>query len=229
MDELPHDTLHAHLPRHVPIAGRRIIDVGSGSGELVRWLRDQGADVVGIECGETMIGLARQADPEHPDHYVEGVAQALPLADGEADAVVMANSLHHVPVEAMDDALREAYRVLRPGGTLYVSEPVARGSGHDLVAIIDDESEVRVHAQAAVDRAAAEHFELVADTRYGGAMVIASAESFGTRIVGIDPRRAARWAEAHEEFVAAYARLGVACEGGRRFDSETHVKVLRER
>ena len=59
--------------------------------------------------------------------------------------------------------------------------------------------------------------------------MIASAESFGERIVGIDPRRAERWAEAHDEFVAAYERLGVVCDGGRSFDSQTRVKVVRKR
>ncbi len=229
MDDLPLDTQHAHLSRTVALAGRRVIDVGSGSGELVRWLRSQGADVVGVECGETMIGLAREADADHPSAYVDGTAQALPLPDGQADVVVMANSLHHVPADAMDEALREAHRVLGPGGILYVSEPVAEGSGHELVAIVDDETAVRELAQQAIDRSAADCFDLLGDTRYAGTMTIASAEAFGERIVGIDPRRAARWAEARGDFFGAYERLGVAADGGRAFDSVTRVKVLRKR
>jgi hypothetical protein len=106
---------------------------------------------------------------------------------------------------------------------------VAQGSGHDLVAIIDDETAVRELAQQAIDKAIADGFELLSDTRYAGSMVIASGEEFGARIVGIDPRRAARWDEARDEFLAAYERLGVACDGGRAFDSRTHARVLRKR
>jgi 2-polyprenyl-3-methyl-5-hydroxy-6-metoxy-1,4-benzoquinol methylase len=223
------DTQHAHLSRTVELAGRRVIDVGSGSGELVRWLRSEGADVVGVECGETMIGLARRADVDHAEAYVDGTAQALPLPDGQADVVVMANSLHHVPADAMDEALREARRVLRAEGILYVSEPVPEGSGHELVAIVDDETLVRGLAQDAIDRSTVEDFEILSDTSYAGSMVIASAEAFGERIVGIDPRRSARWSQCHDEFLAAYERLGVRCDGGRSFDSQTRVKVLRKR
>ena len=229
MDEQPRDTPHARLLSHVEVAGRRVVDVGSGAGELVRWLRSQGADVVGVECGDTMIGLALAADPEHPESYLDGVAQALPLPDGDADVVVMANSLHHVPAESMDAALAEAARVLRPGGTLYVTEPIAEGSGHELVRMVDDETEVRRLAQEALARASDAGFEPVAHRRYAGRTVIASAEAYGERIVGIDPRRAARWAEVRDEFVAAFDRLGVPCDGGRAFDADAQVTVLRKR
>jgi hypothetical protein len=111
---------------------------------------------------------------------------------------------------------------------LYVAEPVAEGPGHELVAIIDDETEVRELAQQAIDRATAHGFELLSDTRYASRMVVASADTFGERIVGIDPRRAARWTEARDEFVAAFDRLGVPGEGGRAFDNQTRVKVLRK-
>jgi len=95
----------------VPLKGRRVVDVGCGAGELVRWLRAQGAQVVGVECGQVMIGLAHDADPGHHDDYLEGVGQDLPVADDSVDVVIFSYSLHHVPADEMLNALREAHRV----------------------------------------------------------------------------------------------------------------------
>ncbi|MBY0399393.1 class I SAM-dependent methyltransferase, partial [Myxococcota bacterium] len=192
----------------------------------VRWLRSQGADVVGVECGEIMLGLAREADPEHPEAYLEGVGQDLPLADQSVDAVTMSFSLHHVPREAMLDALREARRVLRPGGTLYVAEPLAEGAAHEVVSLIDDETEVRALAQAALERAPSLGLEAVHDTTYSSRMLLESAEGFAKRIVGIDPRRAERMAERRDEFVERFERLAERVDGKYAFDQHVRVRVL---
>src|SRR3954447_23970558 len=88
------------------------------------------------------------------ERSLEGGAQALPLEDASADVVVFANSLHHVPGDLLDAALGEAARVLRPGGLLYLPEPVAEGPYFELVRAVDDETAVRAAAHAAIGRAA---------------------------------------------------------------------------
>ncbi len=72
---------------------------------------------------------------------------------GEFDLALMHKSLHHVPLTAMDQALAEVARVLRPGGYLYVSEPVYAGPLNEIVRLYNDEGVVRAAAQAALDRA----------------------------------------------------------------------------
>jgi SAM-dependent methyltransferase len=67
----------------------------------------------------------------------------------------MLKSLHHVPIPLMDRALAEVARVLRPGGHLYVSEPVYEGPFNDIVRLFNDEAVVRAAAQRAVDAALA--------------------------------------------------------------------------
>jgi 2-polyprenyl-3-methyl-5-hydroxy-6-metoxy-1,4-benzoquinol methylase len=222
---------HSHeeiLAEFVDVAGKRVVDVGCGSGALVRWLRGQHADVVGVECGEVMLRAAHQSDPDNPESYIEGVGQDLPLGDGEFDVVVYSYSLHHVPAAHMFGALREASRVLRPQGTLYVVEPIAAGPGHEVIKLIDDETEVRAQAQDALERAEAVGLELTTEHRYFSRMVLTSAHALAERVVGVDPRRARRMDEHRAEFVERFEALATPVDGGYALDQENRVKIFRK-
>jgi SAM-dependent methyltransferase len=92
----------------------RVLDLGCGEGRLARELRRRGYDVVGIDASPTLVRLAGEADPT--GEYRVADAAALPFADGSFDLVIPFMSL-----QDMDDAtgaLREAARVLAPGGRL---------------------------------------------------------------------------------------------------------------
>jgi ubiquinone/menaquinone biosynthesis C-methylase UbiE len=216
------------LARHVELRGKTVIDVGCGAGALVRWLRDRGAEVLGVECGDVMMRLALAADPDHPDSYRSGVAQALPLADASADAVVFSYSLHHVPPGEMVNALSEAHRVLRPGGVLYVVEPVAAGPGHEVIKLIDDETEVRAFALAALERAPSLGFVLDVDVSYTSRTVIESAEALAERVVGVDPTRAENMQRHRVEFIERFRELATPVADGYAFDQVNVVKVFRK-
>lgn len=222
---------HSHeevLAGFVDVAGKRVVDVGCGSGALVRWLRGRHADVVGVECGEVMLRAAHQSDPEHPESYLEGVGQDLPLDDEEFDVVVYSYSLHHVPAEHMVAALREASRVLRPDGTLYVVEPIAAGPGHEVIKLIDDESEVRALAQEALEHAEGVGLQLITEHRYNSRMVLTGAEALIERVVGVDPRRARRMEEQRARFVERFNTLATPVDGGYALDQENRVKIFRK-
>lgn len=212
----------------VEIAGRRVVDVGCGSGALVRWLRGQGADVVGVECGEIMLRAAHEADPDHPGSYLEGVGQDLPLPDASADVVVFSYSLHHVPQDALFAALSEARRVLRTGGILYVVEPLAEGPGHEIVSLIDDETEVRAHAQEALEQTPTLGFELVTELRYTSRILLANADVLAGRIVGVDPTRGERMRERRSEFVERFEAVALRVGDGYALDQENRVHVFRK-
>lgn len=96
-----------------PLAGQCVVDLAAGPGTATRQLLARGASVVAVEPGLPMISRLRARTPDVA--AVAGRAEALPLRDRIADLVCCATAWHWVAVEP---ALSEVRRVLRPGGHL---------------------------------------------------------------------------------------------------------------
>jgi len=92
--------------------GRRLADIGGGTGNYARALRDEGWEPVVIDREPAMLAQAAAKGLETR----AGDAQELPLADASVDAAMLVSMLHHVEDPAA--ALAEARRILRPGGRL---------------------------------------------------------------------------------------------------------------
>jgi len=138
------------------LAQARIIELGCGAAGLSRKLvaAYPGAEVVGLEV-DSRQHAKNLAMPAERLTFVQAGAQAIPFADASFDLAIMLKSLHHVPLDLIDQALAEAARVLKPGGLLYVSEPVFAGDFNEIVRLFNDEQHVRAEAQAALRRAEA--------------------------------------------------------------------------
>ncbi|MGM0477542.1 MAG: class I SAM-dependent methyltransferase, partial [Pseudomonadota bacterium] len=140
----------------LPLDGAHVIELGCGGAAHTRAIAGTGrpASVLACEVDTIQHGKNVEADdvPDTVTFTCSG-AEAIPAADDSADAVVMFKSLHHVPVEAMDAAMAEVARVLRPGGLAYISEPVFAGDFNEVLRLFHDESEVRRAAFEAVRRA----------------------------------------------------------------------------
>ncbi|GAA0445278.1 type 11 methyltransferase [Actinoplanes capillaceus] len=93
--------------------GRRVLDLGAGTGKLAAVLAAVGAEVTAVEPDPAMLAELRRALPEL--RALPGSAEAIPLPDGSADAVLAGNALHWFD---MDIAGPEITRILAPGGVL---------------------------------------------------------------------------------------------------------------
>jgi SAM-dependent methyltransferase len=90
-----------------------VVDLGAGTGIMTGSLDALGADVTAVEPDQDMLAELRHQLPGV--RAKQGSAEAIPLPDGSADAVLAAQSMHWFD---MDRALPEIARVLVPGGVL---------------------------------------------------------------------------------------------------------------
>lgn len=123
VDPLANEALWGELAREplglVDGPGRWVADVGGGNGNFVSPLLAKGARLVTIDVERS--ALAR---PYAGIRAVAGSLLHLPLRDGSVDGVAGRAVFHHVP-DALDAALREAERVVKPGGLVLFQEPTS--------------------------------------------------------------------------------------------------------
>ncbi len=98
--------------------GDRILDLGCGQGEMARFFRDLGYQVVGVDVAETNVARMRELGFEA--HQAD-LNEPLPFPDGSYCGISLLDVIEHV-VKA-EQLIGECRRVLRPGGWLLLSTP----------------------------------------------------------------------------------------------------------
>lgn len=104
--------------------GDSVLDVGSSGGYLARKLAaaaGPAGHVTGVDPSEAAIAYARRRALKTMTFTV-GLAQDLGLPDSSFNVVTCTLALHHVPARKRGTALREMYRVTKPGGRLLVAD-----------------------------------------------------------------------------------------------------------
>lgn len=100
--------------------GDCILDVGCGTGNVLAFVSKQKKiNGFGIDVSPKMITIAQDKNPDF--EFVTGDSGNLPYTDESMDVVMACMAYHHFPDQ--EKFRKEALRVLKPGGALYISDP----------------------------------------------------------------------------------------------------------
>ena len=105
--------------------GEVVVDIGTGRGELLAVAIEMGASrAIGVEYAEAAVAMARQTIEVHgvtdKAEVILGDARSIPVDDETVDLVTLLDVVEHLAPAELDRTLREARRLLRPGGRLFI-------------------------------------------------------------------------------------------------------------
>jgi len=117
--------IREELAALIPEDARQVIDLGSGTGDAAAAIarRLPEAEVLGLDASPFMTIAARHQNAGLPNLRLErGFAEATGLEDASVDAVAITLVFHECPDKIKTEILTEAYRVLRAGGTVVLTD-----------------------------------------------------------------------------------------------------------
>lgn len=109
------DMLTSHISK-----GMTVLELGCGVGYFTEYLARSGATIIANDISPDLLDVARQRVTAGNVTFKVENAYDLTYEDETFDSVVGSSVLHHLEV---DQALEECFRVLKPGGTIYFTEP----------------------------------------------------------------------------------------------------------
>lgn len=155
-----------------PQAGDYILDIGCGSGVLAsRLAQTKGTQVVGIDVKEEAIAYAKSQFKGSNLKFEVGLVDELNIRDASVDKIAMLEVIEHIYPDQALKAMREYFRLLKPGGLLVITTPNARSLwpliewGLDLFRLVpnlkDDQHVDDYHAAKLIALAKGVGFQLI--------------------------------------------------------------------
>jgi SAM-dependent methyltransferase len=130
-DELRHKPLDRQLLDRFADGMRGaglVCDLGCGPGQVARYLHEHGAAVCGVDLSPGMVERARQLNPGI--EFRLGDMRSLDVPDGAWAGIAAFYAIVNLPPAELAQALREMWRVLRPGGLLLLTFHIGEEVSH---------------------------------------------------------------------------------------------------
>lgn len=159
--------------RLLSLDGKHILELGCGKADITRNIATSGVDrkITALEVDVVAHEKNLQVTDLTNVTFALAGAQEIPLEDESVDVVFMFKSLHHVPLDLMETSMTEIRRVLKPGGYVYISEPIFAGEFNEILRLFHDEQAVRLAAFNTVKKAVDQGlFKLVEQTFFNSPM-----------------------------------------------------------
>lgn len=174
------------VDRTLALAGSDVLELGCGTAEKTRFLATKAKTVTALEVDARQLTRNSRISGFPNIAFGYGAAESIPSSSSEFDFAFMFKSLHHVPVDMMDQAFLEIHRVLKPGGMAYISEPVYAGDFNDIVRLFNDEKRVRHAAFLAIQRAIeSRRFSLVGQLFFSQPIHFDDFAQFAERMINV--------------------------------------------
>ena len=166
----------------------RVLELGCGAAEKTQYIAEQTGVVEVVAAEVDVVQHKKNLESTSLDRitFKSYGAENIQECDASFDIVLMFKSLHHVPIEEMDSALREIHRVLKPGGCAYISEPVFAGAFNDVMRVFHDEEFVRLSAFESIQRViSAQLFDLREEYFFRNQIRLESFEQYERNVINV--------------------------------------------